>query len=112
MCGIVGAVGKSDVTPLLLDGLKRLEYRGYDSAGIAVIGNNNELARTRSVGKIIELEKALSASNTMQGTTGIAHTRWATHGPPTEINAHPHMSGNRIALVCNGISENHGTLRT
>ena len=74
MCGIVGAVGKSDVMPILLDGLKRLEYRGYDSAGIAVI-DNNEISRTRSVGKIIELERALS-TNTLQGNTGIAHTRW------------------------------------
>ena len=111
MCGIVGAVGKSDVLPVLLDGLKRLEYRGYDSAGIALIGPDRNISRTRSVGKIIELEKALPDSGTMYGTTGIAHTRWATHGPPTEINAHPHMSGNRIALVCNGIIENHESLR-
>ena len=80
MCGIVGAVGKSDVMPILLDGLKRLEYRGYDSAGIAVI-DNDEISRTRSVGRIIELERALS-SNVVRGNTGIAHTRWATHGPP------------------------------
>ena len=111
MCGIVGAVAKSDVLPVLLDGLRRLEYRGYDSAGIAVINPDKQLSRTRSVGKIIELEKALSNSGTMHGTTGIAHTRWATHGPPTEINAHPHISGNRIALVCNGIIENHEALR-
>ena len=101
MCGIVGAVGKSDVMPILLDGLKRLEYRGYDSAGIAVI-DNDEISRTRSVGRIIELERALS-SNVVRGNTGIAHTRWATHGPPTEVNAHPHMSSSRLALVCNGI---------
>lgn len=111
MCGIVGAVAKSDVLPVLLNGLKRLEYRGYDSAGIAVIDSNRNISRTRSVGKIIELERALSNSGIMHGTTGIAHTRWATHGPPTEINAHPHMSGNRIALVCNGIIENHDSLR-
>lgn len=110
MCGIVGAVAKSDVLPVLLDGLKRLEYRGYDSAGIAIIDENKKVSRTRSVGKIVELERALS-SGVMQGTTGIAHTRWATHGPPTEINAHPHMSGNNLALVCNGIVENHDALR-
>ncbi len=111
MCGIVGAVAKTDVLPLLLDGLKRLEYRGYDSAGIAIIDNAKNVARTRSVGRISELEKALSSSDAMQGTTGIAHTRWATHGPPTEINAHPHMSGTNLALVCNGIIENHDELR-
>ena len=110
MCGIVGAVAKSDVVPVLLDGLRRLEYRGYDSAGIAVI-DQNKLSRTRSVGKIIELERALSSSGAVQGTTGIAHTRWATHGPPTEVNAHPHMSGSNLALVCNGIIENHEVLR-
>ncbi len=111
MCGIVGAVTKSDALPVLLDGLKRLEYRGYDSAGIALIGPGQTISRTRSVGKIAELEKALSSSDIMHGTTGIAHTRWATHGPPTEINAHPHISGGRIALVCNGIIENHESLR-
>ena len=109
MCGIVGAVGKADVLPMLLDGLKRLEYRGYDSAGIAVI-DDHEIVRVRSVGKIIELIGALS-TRAISGTTGIAHTRWATHGPPTTINAHPHMSGNRLALVCNGIIENHEALR-
>ena len=111
MCGIVGAVAKSDVLPVLLDGLKRLEYRGYDSAGIAVINGERKVSRTRSVGKIIELERALKSSDAMHGTTGIAHTRWATHGPPTEINAHPHISGGRIALVCNGIVENYDELR-
>ena len=110
MCGIVGAVAQQDVLPLLINGLKRLEYRGYDSAGIAVI-NNQELTRTRSVGKIKELEKAISDAPSMAGNTGIAHTRWATHGSPTESNAHPHMSGDRLALVCNGIIENHEALR-
>ena len=112
MCGIVGAVGKTDVLPLLLDGLKRLEYRGYDSAGIAVIDEDRRVSRTRSVGKIIELEKALANSGAMNGHTGIAHTRWATHGPPTEVNAHPHMSSSNIAVVCNGIIENHEELRS
>ncbi len=110
MCGIVGAVAKADVLPVLLNGLKRLEYRGYDSAGIALIDSSHKISRTRSVGKIAELEKALS-SGTMRGTIGIAHTRWATHGAPTENNAHPQMSGN-LALVCNGIIENHEALRT
>ena len=109
MCGIVGAVARSDVLPVLLNGLKRLEYRGYDSAGIALIDDQHILARTRSVGKIAALEQALS-SNPMRGTVGIAHTRWATHGAPTENNAHPQMSGN-LALVCNGIIENHEALR-
>ena len=109
MCGIVGAVARSDVLPVLLNGLKRLEYRGYDSAGIALIDDQHTLARTRSVGKIAALEQALS-SNPIRGTVGIAHTRWATHGAPTENNAHPQMSGN-LALVCNGIIENHEALR-
>ena len=111
MCGIVGAVAKSDALPILLDGLRRLEYRGYDSAGIATVAPGGNICRTRSVGKIAELEKALADSGVMRGSTGIAHTRWATHGPPTEINAHPHMGGARIALVCNGIIENHESLR-
>ena len=111
MCGIVGAVAGDDVLPVLLNGLRRLEYRGYDSAGIATINHEKRVSRTRSVGKIVELERALSGNEAMRGHTGIAHTRWATHGPPTQNNAHPHMSGERLALVCNGIIENHETLR-
>ncbi len=116
MCGIVGAVGKADILPVLLEGLRRLEYRGYDSAGVAVIDAaepkpGQRLRRIRRAGKIIELERALAAAPTLRGATGIAHTRWATHGPPTEINAHPHTSGDTLALVCNGIIENHETLR-
>ncbi len=111
MCGIVGAVAKQNVLPVLIDGLKRLEYRGYDSAGVAIVSNQRELARTRSVGKIIELERALDGNDAMCGETGIAHTRWATHGPPTTVNAHPHLGGSKIALVCNGIIENYEQLR-
>ncbi|NKB76076.1 MAG: glutamine--fructose-6-phosphate transaminase (isomerizing) [Gammaproteobacteria bacterium] len=111
MCGIVGAVAKRNILPILLNGLRKLEYRGYDSAGVAVVNAEDQISRIRSVGKIIELEKALDRAPDIQGTTGIAHTRWATHGPPTESNAHPHMSGSRLALVCNGIVENHESLR-
>ncbi|MEA3292738.1 MAG: glutamine--fructose-6-phosphate transaminase (isomerizing) [Pseudomonadota bacterium] len=111
MCGIVGAVACSDVLPVLMDGLRRLEYRGYDSAGVALIGADRRMQRTRSVGKISELERALAGNPGLHGATGIAHTRWATHGPPTEANAHPHMSGESLALVCNGIIENHEALR-
>ena len=116
MCGIVGAVANGDALPVLLDGLRRLEYRGYDSAGVAVIDPAvadpaQRLRRTRSAGKIVELERALSGAEALRGSTGIAHTRWATHGPPTEINAHPHLGGGSLALVCNGIIENHEALR-
>lgn len=110
MCGIVGAVAQRDVAPILLEGLKRLEYRGYDSAGIAVISAESQLQRYRTLGKVRELEEVLLA-NPLFGYTGIAHTRWATHGKPSESNAHPHMSGNEIALVHNGIIENHEILR-
>ncbi|MDA8014505.1 MAG: glutamine--fructose-6-phosphate transaminase (isomerizing) [Gammaproteobacteria bacterium] len=110
MCGIVGAAAKRDVLPLLLAGLKRLEYRGYDSAGVAVIDKEQCLRRTRSAGRVADLERALAGGDAPSGRTGIAHTRWATHGPPTEINAHPHVAG-KIALVCNGIIENHEALR-
>ncbi|KAA3632352.1 MAG: glutamine--fructose-6-phosphate transaminase (isomerizing) [Proteobacteria bacterium] len=108
MCGIVGAVSTNDVLPVLMDGLRRLEYRGYDSSGVALI-NDGRLCRTRAVGKVRELDKALQA-HPVSGFTGIAHTRWATHGVPSERNAHPHVSGN-VALVCNGIIENHEELR-
>ncbi|AZG71465.1 glutamine--fructose-6-phosphate transaminase (isomerizing) [Shewanella livingstonensis] len=109
MCGIVGAVAQRDVAEILVEGLRRLEYRGYDSAGIAVI-NNGELSRTRRVGKVQELSSALDATP-LSGGTGIAHTRWATHGEPTERNAHPHLSEGDIAVVHNGIIENHNKLR-
>ncbi|GLP97648.1 glutamine--fructose-6-phosphate transaminase (isomerizing) [Paraferrimonas sedimenticola] len=109
MCGIVGAVAQRDVAEILVEGLKRLEYRGYDSAGVALI-NDGQLERVRRVGKVAELEQAL-AENPVAGGTGIAHTRWATHGEPSERNAHPHHSNNNIAVVHNGIIENHAELR-
>jgi glucosamine--fructose-6-phosphate aminotransferase (isomerizing) len=110
MCGIVGAVAERNIETILLDGLKRLEYRGYDSAGIAIINVDKELDRVRSVGKVKALEEALKKSK-LTGKTGIAHTRWATHGAPSERNAHPLISANEIALVHNGIIENHDNLR-
>lgn len=109
MCGIVGAVAQRDVAEILLEGLKRLEYRGYDSAGLAVINAQHELQRVRRLGKVQALADALAASP-LVGGTGIAHTRWATHGEPSEANAHPHISGD-IAVVHNGIIENYETLR-
>ena len=111
MCGIVGAVAQRDVADILVEGLKRLEYRGYDSAGVAVINNDNELQTTKRLGKVQELAQALE-QQPVTGGTGIAHTRWATHGVPSEVNAHPHVSNNTIAVVHNGIIENHQTLRS
>lgn len=108
MCGIVGAASARNVTPILVDGLKRLEYRGYDSAGLAVIDANNALTLKRSVGRVASLE---NISGSVDGFTGIAHTRWATHGKPAEHNAHPHISSQTIAVVHNGIIENHQELR-
>ena len=108
MCGIVGMVAGRDVTPVLMEGLRRLEYRGYDSAGLAVV-NGGSLQRLRRLGKVRALQDALDGAP-LAGTSGIAHTRWATHGKPSEINAHPHTSGG-IAVVHNGIIENHEDLR-
>ncbi|CAI8928706.1 MULTISPECIES: glutamine--fructose-6-phosphate transaminase (isomerizing) [Pseudomonas] len=109
MCGIVGAVAERNITAILVEGLKRLEYRGYDSAGVAVYTNDGALERTRRVGKVSELDAAL-AEHPLVGRLGIAHTRWATHGAPSERNAHPHFSGD-VAVVHNGIIENHEALR-
>ncbi|MDR6925304.1 glutamine--fructose-6-phosphate transaminase (isomerizing) [Pseudomonas sp. BE134] len=109
MCGIVGAVAERSITAILLEGLKRLEYRGYDSAGVAVFTNDEKLERMRRPGKVSELENALEAEP-LVGRLGIAHTRWATHGAPCERNAHPHFSGD-LAVVHNGIIENHEALR-
>ncbi|MEE9397738.1 MAG: glutamine--fructose-6-phosphate transaminase (isomerizing) [Methylococcales bacterium] len=110
MCGIVGAVAQRDVVPILLEGLRRLEYRGYDSAGICVIEDVN-VNRRRQLGKVSELERSLVAEP-LSGFTGIAHTRWATHGVPSQTNAHPHICRNKVAIVHNGIIENHEELRS
>src|SRR5438552_14045224 len=112
MCGIVGYVGPKECAPILVEGLRRLEYRGYDSAGLAVHSGNGgkrgvEIVRT--VGKLTNLDAALK-KQPLTGTTGIGHTRWATHGRPSEANAHPHVAG-KLALVHNGIIENHAELR-
>jgi len=110
MCGIVGAVAQREVAPILLEGLRRLEYRGYDSAGLAVLNSQAELERLRTTGKVAELTQAFEATP-VTGTVGIAHTRWATHGKPTQNNAHPHICRHQVAIVHNGIIENHEALR-
>ena len=109
MCGIVGAVAERNVVPILMEGLRRLEYRGYDSAGLAVFEGDN-ITRTRRVGKVQELQKAID-EEPVNGGVGISHTRWATHGVPNETNAHPHMSSDDVAIVHNGIIENYEELR-
>ena len=110
MCGIVGGVAERHIVQILLEGLKRLEYRGYDSAGVALMESDGVIQRERQVGKVQALADAVATSQ-VNGTTGIAHTRWATHGGVTQANAHPHVSGQEIALVHNGIIENHELLR-
>ncbi|MBU2883187.1 glutamine--fructose-6-phosphate transaminase (isomerizing) [Psychrosphaera sp. B3R10] len=110
MCGIVGGVAERRIVNILLEGLKRLEYRGYDSAGVALLDGDGVIKREREVGKVQALADAVAASG-LNGTTGIAHTRWATHGGVTQANAHPHISSTEIALVHNGIIENHESLR-
>jgi glucosamine--fructose-6-phosphate aminotransferase (isomerizing) len=105
MCGIVGAIAERNIVPILLEGLRRLEYRGYDSAGVAIVGSDNKLGLCRTTGKVAELEEKLSTSP-LKGRIGVAHTRWATHGGVTESNAHPHLSGGRVAVIHNGIIEN------
>jgi glucosamine--fructose-6-phosphate aminotransferase (isomerizing) len=110
MCGIVGAVAERNVTPILLEGLRRLEYRGYDSAGIAVLDQNDCISRVRRVGKVKELSDALEQTE-VRGSLGVAHTRWATHGEPSEKNAHPHVCNQSVVIVHNGIIENHSQLR-
>src|SRR5499426_2166470 len=111
MCGIVGYVGKKRVVPVIVDGLRRLEYRGYDSAGIAVCGNGDGLQIRRAEGKLRNLEEAIRL-NPLDGTYGIGHTRWATHGRPTEENAHPHRDqSGKVIVVHNGIIENYLQLK-
>ena len=111
MCGIVGALGRRDISQILIDGLHRLEYRGYDSAGIAVINQNSEIKSSKLDGKVERLEQHLR-TNPLYGSTGIAHTRWATHGRPSVKNAHPHIARGEVAVVHNGIIENHELLRS
>src|SRR5450432_2462609 len=108
MCGIVGAVARENVVPILIEGIRRLEYRGYDSTGLAVI--NGGMHRLVSTARVADLAAQAAATN-CEGLTGISHTRWATHGAPTSTNAHPHVSNNEIAVVHNGIIENFETLR-
>ena len=108
MCGIVGVTGQQNASSILIEGLRRLEYRGYDSAGIAVRGDDGSLHRVRAPGKLSALEAKLTGSET--GGTGIGHTRWATHGAPNETNAHPHRAG-QVTLAHNGIIENFKPLR-
>ena len=110
MCGIVGAVSSRNVVPILLEGLRRLEYRGYDSAGVAVLDKNAKLDRVRSLGKVASLTKAID--NSLSGHIGIAHTRWATHGEPSQSNANPHICRSKVSVVHNGIIENHEQLRS
>ena len=112
MCGIVGGVTDKNITPLLLEGLNRLEYRGYDSSGLIVLSQKNSFDRARSVGKVSNLEKNLKLRNEeINGNIGIAHTRWATHGEPSSLNAHPHISKNTVSVVHNGIIENYIELK-
>lgn len=110
MCGIVGAVAERNIVPILVEGLRRLEYRGYDSAGVAVLDDNNAIGLCRTVGKVSQLEDKLAASP-LSGKLGVAHTRWATHGGVTELNAHPHLSGSRVAVIHNGIIENFAEIK-
>jgi glutamine---fructose-6-phosphate transaminase (isomerizing) len=110
MCGIVGAIGERNIVPVLVEGLRRLEYRGYDSAGIAVLGNDNSLGLCRAVGKVADLEQKLEGEP-LAGRLGVAHTRWATHGGVTEANAHPHVSRGRVAVIHNGIIENFAEIK-
>jgi len=110
MCGIVGGIAERNVVPILLEGLRRLEYRGYDSAGLAVV-NEGKVIRKRALGKVSELQAQID-QDPIRGSLGIAHTRWTTHGKPSTENAHPHISNDAIAVVHNGIIENHVTLKS
>ena len=111
MCGIVGYIGKREAYPILIKGLKRLEYRGYDSAGVALINDNGGLCVYKTKGKVADLE-AFCADKDSSGVVGIAHTRWATHGEPSSTNAHPHFSqSRRLAIIHNGIIENYADIK-
>src|SRR5690349_14232337 len=110
MCGIVGAVGSRNIVPMLIEGLSRLEYRGYDSAGVAVL-DGAAIKRVRAVGRVAEMQQKANAEH-LSGQVSIGHTRWATHGGVTESNAHPHVSRGEIAVVHNGIIENHDEQRS
>jgi glucosamine--fructose-6-phosphate aminotransferase (isomerizing) len=110
MCGIVGAIAERNIVPVLMEGLRRLEYRGYDSAGVAVIQADGNIGLRRAVGKVVELEEKLTNAP-LNGRLGVAHTRWATHGGVTEANAHPHLSGGRVAVIHNGIIENFESIK-
>ena len=110
MCGIVAYIGKEEAYPIIIKGLKRLEYRGYDSSGISLL-NNGKINLYKRQGKVVKLEE-FAAGKDIKGNSGIGHTRWATHGPPNDINAHPHSSTDgKITLIHNGIIENYGSLR-
>src|SRR5438132_7116411 len=114
MCGIVGAASDKNVVPLLIDGIRRLEYRGYDSTGLAIVEGDDghaQLSRLVSTARVADLAAQADAKK-LTGGTGISHTRWATHGAPTPVNAHPHVSGGEVAVVHNGIIENFEVLRT
>ena len=112
MCGIVGGIAERNVSPILMEGLRRLEYRGYDSSGMALLDDVNALHRVRSLGKIQQLQNKVDQLNApFTGRIGIAHTRWATHGIPSENNAHPHICNNQVAVVHNGIIENYQSLK-
>ena len=111
MCGIVGYLGNQNAFPILIKGLKRLEYRGYDSAGVALLNENGELSVYKAKGKVAGLEEFCADKN-ISGTVGIAHTRWATHGEPSSVNAHPHYSESKnLAIIHNGIIENYAELK-
>ena len=111
MCGIVGYLGKQDAYPVLIKGLKRLEYRGYDSAGVALINDDGSLNVYKTKGKVADLENFCSDKN-ITGSVGIAHTRWATHGEPSSVNAHPHYSSSKnLAIIHNGIIENYAAIK-